>query len=424
MQKFQRENLEHIQGIFSQKTGVHFPEQKKPQMGLRKAAVLAAALLCFLVVTGFAVVKFSSLKGDEVRLRGTYEGNGVVSVWVENESDRNLSFQPELRLIQYKANVEISQKADGQIIFYQTDFAAHSQGVMTIDLSSAYDLAQLEEPVENDWYELILTNNGFAFGQDWKCSVDFSDMSVAEETMEYPSLEADLQAEEVEESLAFYFQKSAQEKYQRTALEEAYQQAYENLPEFRKGQVVSAVSPVLPGNRIQKEMCLTVQEPPKGVIWDERISPEKQYELMGLNWSAYDSFGRLIGAQGEYAMVLSVLVPLQDYREGARELPLFYVMVYDREETQKDDACAFIHGQTVSFEDLEERKVFADEKYVAYDVSGYVYGDWEDYLQTFFRQNPDVAQNAQTMGRIQNFYTYYEDHLQESVLYLRDAQQK
>ena len=249
-------------------------------------------------------------------------------------------------------------------------------------------------------------------------------MSVAGETMEYPNPEADLQAEEVEESLAFYFQKSVQEKYQRTVLEEAYQQAYENLPEFQKRQVVSAVSPVLPGNRIQSEMCLTVQDPPEEVIWDERISPEKQYELMGLNWSTYDSFGRLIGAQGEYAMVLSVQVPLQDYADGTRELPLFYVMIYDREETQKDDACAFIHGQTVSFEDLEERKVFADEKYAAYDVSDYVYGDGESYLQAFFRQNPDVAQNAQTLGWIQNFYTYYQDHLQESVRYLQDAQQK
>lgn len=43
MQKFQQENLEHIQDIFSQKTGVHFPERKKPQIGLRKAVVLAAA---------------------------------------------------------------------------------------------------------------------------------------------------------------------------------------------------------------------------------------------------------------------------------------------------------------------------------------------------------------------------------------------
>lgn len=424
MRNFQRENLEQIQEIFSQQTGVYFPVQKKRQMRLRKAVVLAAALLCFLMVTGFAVVKFSSLKGDVVQLQGTYEGNGIVSVWVKNESDRNLSFQPDLRLIQYKAGAVIPQKNGGQVTFLHTDIAAHSQGVMTIDLSDAYDLARLEEPMENDWYELILTNNGFAFGQDWKCNVDFSNMPVAKETVEYPKPEADLQAGEVEEGLAFYFRKSAQEKYQRTALEEGYQQAYENLPEFRKGQVVSAISPVLPGNRIQRELCLTVQDPPEGVIWDETISPEKQYELMGLNWSAYDSFGRLVGAKGEYAMVLSVQVPLQDYADGARGLPLFYVMVYDREETKKDNGCAFIHGQTVFFEDLEESKVFADEKYVAYDVSDYVYGDWESYLQAFFRQNPDVVQNAQTLRRIQNFYTYYQDHLQESIQYLQDVQQK
>lgn len=423
MEKFQQENLEHIQEIFSQKTGVHFPIQKKSQIGLGKAVVLAAALLCFLMATGFAVVKFSSLKGDEVRLRGTYEGNGIVSVWVENESDRNLVFQPNLRLMQYKAGVEIPRKGGGQVTFWHTDVAAHSQGVMTIDMSNAYDLAQLEEPLENDWYELILTNNGFAFGQDWKCSIDFSGTSVAAESMEYPEGEVDLQVEAVEESLAFYFQKSALEKYQRTALEEAYQQAYENLPVFQNGKVVSAVSPVLPGNRIQTEMCLTVQEPPKGVIWDETLPPEKQHEQMGLNWSTYDSFGRLIGAKGEYAMVLSVLVPLQDYGDGARGLPLFYVMVYDREEIQKDGACAFIHGQTVTFAELEERKVFEDEKYAAYDVSDYVYGDVESYLRAYFRQNPDVAQNEQTRQRIQSFYTYYAEHLSESVLYLREAQE-
>lgn len=117
MQKFQQENLEHIQGIFSQKTGVHFPEQKKRQMGLRKAVILAAALLCFLMVTGFAVAKFSSLKGDEARLRGTYEGKGIVSVWVENESDRNISFQPDLRLSGIKRAWKFLEKATDRLHF-------------------------------------------------------------------------------------------------------------------------------------------------------------------------------------------------------------------------------------------------------------------------------------------------------------------
>lgn len=421
MRNFHQENLEHIQEIFSQKTGVYFPAGKKSPIGWRKAMVLAA-LLCFLMVTGFVMAQFSSVKGDELRLRGTYEGDGIVSVRVENTSDRSLSFQPVLRILRYWTGMEVPQKEGGKILFDHTEFAPHTQGVMTIDLSDAYDLARLEEPLENDWYELILTNNGFAFGQDWKCSVDFSHGRAFTEVMEYPEREADLQMEKVEESLAFYFRGSAREGYQRTASEKAYVQAYETLPGFAKKQVVSAISPITPGNRIQTENCLTVQEPPVDVIWDESYPAKKQYELMGLNWSSYDSFGRLVGAKGEDALILSVMVPLEPAVDGMRELPLFYVMVYNREETQAEDACAFVHGQMVSFEELEENKVFEDDKYAAYDVSSYIYGELEPYIEAFFRQNPDIAQNTQTQQRIQNFYAYYETHLSESVGYLRDAQ--
>lgn len=95
MQKFQQENLEHIQEIFSQKTGVYFPAQKKPQIRLRKAVVLAAALLCFLMVTGFAVVKFSSLKGDEVQLQGgDMKGTALfLCGWKMNQTESFLSSQ-------------------------------------------------------------------------------------------------------------------------------------------------------------------------------------------------------------------------------------------------------------------------------------------------------------------------------------------
>ena len=46
---------------------------------------------------------------------------------------------------------------------------------MTVDLSSAYNLDELETPLHNDWYYLVLTNHNFLFGQDWMCSVSFSE---------------------------------------------------------------------------------------------------------------------------------------------------------------------------------------------------------------------------------------------------------
>lgn len=56
-----------------------------------------------------------------------------------------------------------------------TAIAPHSQGVVSIDISEGYDVeAMMEEKLqERDVYYFVLTNNNFAFGQDWMCSFDF-----------------------------------------------------------------------------------------------------------------------------------------------------------------------------------------------------------------------------------------------------------
>ena len=60
----------------------------------------------------------------------------------------------------------------------------HSQGVVSIDISEGYDVKAMEENLpEGDWYYFILTNNNFAFGQDWMCSFDF-DIEQTEDVMD------------------------------------------------------------------------------------------------------------------------------------------------------------------------------------------------------------------------------------------------
>ena len=46
---------------------------------------------------------------------------------------------------------------------------------MTIDLSAAYDFSVLEQPLVDDHYYFVLTNNNFLFGQDWMCSIEFTE---------------------------------------------------------------------------------------------------------------------------------------------------------------------------------------------------------------------------------------------------------
>jgi hypothetical protein len=69
-------------------------------------------------------------------------------------------------------------RTGGKVGFEGTRIPARSSGVMTIDLSQAYDISVLERPLASGYYFLVLTNNGFAFGQDWQCSVDFCKQSV------------------------------------------------------------------------------------------------------------------------------------------------------------------------------------------------------------------------------------------------------
>lgn len=53
---------------------------------------------------------------------------------------------------------------------------------MTLDLSRAYDLAALDEPLAQGGYYLVLTNSNFVFGQDWICFIHAAAPETAGET--------------------------------------------------------------------------------------------------------------------------------------------------------------------------------------------------------------------------------------------------
>ena len=172
MDSFTPQNLHHIKAIFAAKTGVILsaPRPRRPRL----AAMLLTAVLagCF-SMTALAVTLFSPLSGDELSLSAAYQGNGLVAIEVTNASDKELCFQQQVKLMRWSTSEEIKPHSD-ELTFGQTTFTAHTSGTMTIDLSHAYDLALLEQPLTDDHYYLVLTNNSFAFGQDWMCFIDFA----------------------------------------------------------------------------------------------------------------------------------------------------------------------------------------------------------------------------------------------------------
>lgn len=406
MNVFYRTHLNNIKRIFEEKTGVTVTARKAVRPPVRTLAILAAAIACIAATTAFAASLFSSLSGDDLGLSATYEGDGIVSVHVENRSDKELRFEPVLKLMQWSTGEEVPA-LQGDVSFSGTDIPAHSDGTMTIDLSEAYDMALLEVPLsDKDWYYLILTNNRFAFGQDWMCTVIFAEP--IHTGVETPAPVAPAQADPeliagIEEELRTYFETYTTNPDERNQLAEEYLALCQQLLSQTEGTVVPAVSP----------MALTVREPGEPVVFDPAVPPDMQLQLAGIHCRTTDGYDKKIGASdSEGALVISAYVPqCQGQIDGGAAIPLIYVFTYEADATHNSDNYAFIRGRLLTFEEMEIYKIYEDGQYVCYDVSGLFYSDLRRYVESMVSQRSDVYFDEQIWERVQNLCTYYRENL-------------
>ena len=174
MEKYSRKNLRNIQMIVQDKTGVDIITDKKlAGYKTRQMALLAGCLLCFVILCAFAYAKFSGLNGDTAGFAAAYQGDGRFEIVVMNYSDKELTLQDNVRVMQWSTSEDVEGDSE-KIRISGLTIAPHSQGIVTIDISEGYDVKAMEENLQDgDWYYFFLTNNNFAFGQDWMCSFDF-----------------------------------------------------------------------------------------------------------------------------------------------------------------------------------------------------------------------------------------------------------
>ncbi len=199
MNHFRKHNLHGIKDSFTQATGVELPKEERKFTNVKTLVVVAVLAFIMPFSAGAAVNLFSGLEGDSLSFSPQYLGKGKFAIEIENKSDKELQFQETLKLMKWSGSVEIEGDKD-KVVFEGTTFPPHSKGVMTIDLSTAYDVENLEKKLpQGDWYYLILTNNNFLFGQDWQCSVVF-DESHHWEMSEYAGERASVSKEEELES--------------------------------------------------------------------------------------------------------------------------------------------------------------------------------------------------------------------------------
>ena len=172
MQKYNSNSLTNIKSLIQDKTDVSFASASR-RYAMRKYAILIACMLCFISLSAFAYYKFNSLNGDDLALSAVYLGDGKYEVIITNMSSHDLKLQDDVKIMQWSTGSEVSVKK-GSVNVITCDIPAGETGIMEIDISHAYDVEVLREGLNaNDWYYFVLTNNNFAFGQDWMCSFDF-----------------------------------------------------------------------------------------------------------------------------------------------------------------------------------------------------------------------------------------------------------
>lgn len=422
MRKMTKQNLDNIRCRFEEQTGVDLDsEHKQCSTSFRKMWILAAAVVACLTFGGFAVPLFSSLDGDELSLTGIYEGNGIVSVQVENRSDKELRFQKQTKLMRWVTAEEVP-RLKGEPVFKNTAFAPRSEGRMTIDLSAVYDINALEKS-RGEWFYLVLTNNDFLFGQDWICSVEFGveEPAPEPEQEDIPSVAAeDPVLKRIEEELRFYFQESyTGELMAFNGPNFLYQQKVEELLARFDGTIVPSLSPtvMVGGASVFLDPEPIMGKPPEEVVFDSAVPLDQQYLLTVSDWTYTDACGRMVATADEKAWVQTVSIPQSAGEvDGGAGLPLIFLFVYDA-DMAKPENYAFIYGQICSFEELKPHQVICDEHYAVYDATDLIYKDVDVWLDQFMEFHPELYCDDQIRRRVHAVYDFYQEKENIQAMY-------
>ncbi|MEA4931997.1 MAG: hypothetical protein VB071_00150, partial [Lawsonibacter sp.] len=254
-----------------------------------------------------------------------------------------------------------------------------------------------------DHYYFVLTNNNFMFGQDWMCTIFFSDpieTIVAEPDPIAPAeADKDLVAQVIEELQPYFENYTADPADRNNMVKEYYAKCKELLRKINDN-VVAPVSPML---------LVDCMNP--SVVFDETAPLETQHWLTGENYYTLDGYNMPVGAtETDRALVLSAYVPQHKGEvDGGAEVPLIYIFTYDVNDIKNSQDYAFIRGQLLTFEQMEQYKVYADSQYVCYEVTDLFYSDLRQHTESIISQRTDVYFDEQVWQKVQNIYHYFKD---------------
>lgn len=373
----------NISTRYIQEADSYFSEKVHP-VSSRRIVILAAAFLVLLSLCAFTYTYFSTMTGDNLVLSATYAGDGVVLAQVENQSDKELKLEPNVKLLYYSTGKEIpvtgaKPSLTGLVIPPKTT------QTVRIDLRLSYDIAALEA-LTNDFVCIQLTNKSFLPGQKWTCMVSFRP-NTGDYVPQYVRSGDVKRAENVIPSLKAYFENFTPDVFARWADVPNYLELVEQELALVDGNIVAPMDPFY--------------------YWDL-----EEYHTL-VQSSCFDGYNKLLGRNDtEKIKHISVFVPrLLDGKElnGSQEIPLFYLWIFPKTDIQSPDDYVFIRGNLLTFREMDDYKVFEDEDFVIYEMHHLVYSNLRSYVEEMIIQNDSIYFDEEIWERIQRFYDTFSN---------------
>lgn len=393
MNRMQNHNLYHIKRHFERKTGTRLvsvgmkqeaalEEAETPRKRLPKAALIAAVVAVFVSLTAFAMSVFSTWAGDSLTITASYYGSGIVWVEVTNQSDKDLKLEPKMNLYHYSTQELVESTGEAPYIDNLT-VPANSTEKIRLDLRRTYDVEALENS-KNDFYYLQMTNDRFLLGQTWSCMVSFA---VSDYVTPWYTLSDESCLEGVLPSLKAYYRNFTPDIFARWPDAFDYQDLVKEELSKVDGRIVRSSNP-------------------------------HYYTYFG-DWmesrsiSSFDGYNKLMGIDDtEDFEIIRVCVPrvLDDGTFNSHEvIPLFYLYTYAKADIQSPKDYAFVRGNLLSFEEMEQYKIYEDDEYLIYEMHELFYSDLYTYVQDMMLQFDDIYFTDEVWDRIQRFYNHFSD---------------
>lgn len=417
-----RKNLQNIKTIFEARTGTTLAPVRRP-MKTGKLLLLAAAMVCILAISAVAAHSFSQMEGDALALTAQYEGAGVVTVTIENLSDSDVTLQPEVKLRHWNSGGLIPSTG-GDVLFEGGTIPGHETGELWIDLSHAYDVETLETlPEGEDSLCLSLTNDRFLFGNTWVVKVPMTTETQEEAPNSLYYTDRDI-LENMEPSLRFYYEEYTEFlSPEWVAMNQEYQIAYLTLLSEFDGTIV----PPVDGGLVTNEF-IYYYEYEDVSLFDPYHSGYDQFKVVCSGYPAHFGLYKKVLSAVEYPACYEIqaIIPSRNDEDptdmttnSGSTIPLLWLFTYPTAKALPENY-AFINGQLVTFGEMEEMKVYEDESYVCYEVSGLIYSDLDAYLARCCEWFGYDHYNEEMDQRVKNIYSFYKEHLPEMITYMED----